>query len=222
MNLYFLLEGKRTEPRIYPKWFEFLLPSYARIKDPYSVESNQYYMISGMGFPSLLHNHLKNSIDEVNEIDKYDYLVIVLDSEEENVEFRINEVNKFIENNNLELNCRLKIIVQHRCIETWLLGNKKVFARQPSSTVLVKYIQHYNVYENDPENCHKYEIFSTTADFHLSYLKLMLKERNISYTKKYPRDTAEVYYLEQLINRTKNGHIKSFKDLMNFCEKIEK
>ncbi len=222
MNLYFLLEGKRTEPKIYPKWFNSLLPSHSQIKDPYNVVSNQYFLISGRGFPALLHNHLKNSIEEVNEIGKFDYLVIVLDSEEETIDFRLNEVRQFIDSENLKLNCNLKIIVQHRCIETWLLGNKRVFVRQPSNKDLVDYIKHYNVYSSDPENCNKFPTFSTTADFHLNYLKCILQERNVSYTKKHPRETAERYYLEQLINRSNNGHIQSFKELVEFCKEIEK
>lgn len=222
MNLYFLLEGKRTEAKIYPKWFELLLPSHKRIIDPYSIDSNQYYLISGMGFPALLHNHLRNSIEEVNDIGKYDYLIIILDSEEESIEFRLNEVNLFIKENNLNLCCNLKIIVQHRCIETWLLGNKRVFSRQPSNKELVSFIRHYNVYYNDPEYCQKLEPFSTTAEFHLKYLKLMLKERNVSYTKKYPKDTAEIFYLKQLLVRINEGHIKSFKDMVDFCDGLEK
>ncbi len=53
MNLYFLVEGKRTEPKIYPSWFEYLLPNYNKIQNPGKVSNNNYYLISGLGYPAL-------------------------------------------------------------------------------------------------------------------------------------------------------------------------
>jgi hypothetical protein len=221
MNLYFLLEGKRTEPKIYPNWLTYLLPSYTQIKNQFDVKSNNYFLISGKGYPSLLHNHLKNSIVEINEIELFDYLVIVLDSEEETIEYRIKEVNNFIRNNKLNLNCELKIIVQHRCIETWLLGNKKVFTRNPSDYKLKEFIKFYNVSLNDPEGLPKLDGYNSIAGFHLDYLKYLLKEHNIHYTKNHPRDVIENYYLNELITRTNDGHLASFKDLIDFCNYLE-
>jgi hypothetical protein len=179
-------------------------------------------MISGMGFPSLLDNYLKNSIDEVNEIGSYDYLIIVLDSEEESIDFRINEVEKFIEKKKLKLNCELKIIVQHRCIETWLLGNRKVFTRQPSDKELSNFIKFYDVSTDDPELCPKYQGHSTTAAFHFKYLKKILEEKHISYSKKLPQGVTEEHYLNELKKRTADNHISSFKEFIDFCESINR
>jgi hypothetical protein len=200
----------------------YLLPSHTRIFSPRDVTINNYYLISGKGFPALLHNHLKNSIEEVSEIGLFDYLIIVLDSEEETISDRINEVNNFISENGLNLPCNFKILVQHRCIETWLLGNRKVIPRQPSDKKLVELINFYDVSKEDPEFLPKYEGYNTHADFHFNYLKAVLNEKNVHYTKKIPREVYEKYYLNELISRSQSGHIHSFKGFIDFCKSIEK
>ncbi|MEM0999584.1 MAG: hypothetical protein AAGN35_21180 [Bacteroidota bacterium] len=53
MNLYFLLEGKRTEPKVYPNWLKVLLPQYSRVAVADEARANNYYMILGFGYPSL-------------------------------------------------------------------------------------------------------------------------------------------------------------------------
>jgi parvulin-like peptidyl-prolyl isomerase len=100
------------------------------------------------------------------------------------------------------------------------LGNKKIFTHNPQDNNLKRYISHYNVYENDPERMGKYGVFNTTSQFHVDYLKKLLNEKNISYTKNNPSDTAEGYYLEQLIKRIKEtDDLKSFR---SFIETIER
>lgn len=225
MNIYFLLEGKRTEKKVYPNWLSILAPNINRIENPYQVDSNNYYIISGKGFPALLNNHLKNSIDEVNEIQKFDYLVIALDADEETVGFRKNEVHQFIKENNLELkNSKLKIIVQNRTIETWFLGNRKVFKPQPNDTELSDYIKFYNVSINDPELMGIHRNFNNHAHFHHAYLTKMLKERNINYTKNHPRDVIEEHYVNELKERIKYEptQLNSLQIFFDFCEEIMK
>lgn len=225
MNIYFLLEGKRTEKKVYPNWLSILAPSIKRIENPYLVSNNDYFIISGKGFPALLNNHLKNSIDEVNEIQKFDYLVIALDADEETVSFRKNEVLQFMKINNLELkNCKLKIIVQNRTIETWFLGNKRVFKSQPDNAELSEFIKFYNVSVDDPELMGVHKDFNNHAHFHHSYLTKMLRERNISYTKNHPRDVIEEHYINELKDRIKHNpyHLNSLKCFFDFCDEIMK
>lgn len=220
MNLYFLVEGK-TESKLYPKWITYLIPNFSRISVPSDADKNNYFLISGGGFPHLLYRHLRNSIDDVNSSGNYDYLVLCLDADEQTVSERLEEVNQFIRNENLILeNSKLKIIVQNRCIETWLLGNRVIYPRQAQSTEFVKYSKFYNVAVNDPELMGIYNDFDTYAQFHLHYLKAMLLERNIKYTKNYPRDVIEEYYLNQLIKRTtdEKQQLMSFRNFIEFCE----
>jgi hypothetical protein len=223
VNLYFLLEGKRTEPKIYPKWLSYLLPNCNRVFSLKDIKSNNYIIFSGMGYPSIL-NHIKNSIKDFQNYKDIDYLIISVDCEEDTPAKRLadieSEINKFIDKKRRE---KILVILQNRCIETWLLGNTNIFVRNPQDDDLKKYISHYNVYENDPEQMGKYKNFNTTSQFHFDYLKKMLKEKNISYAKHNPSDTAEAYYLEQLIKRVeKTSDLKSFKFFLETIEKLKK
>lgn len=77
MNVYILVEGKRTEKKVYPAWLSILTPHLKKVNIAGDVSDDNYYLISGEGYPSLL-SHLKNAIDEVNEISKFRYLVLCL------------------------------------------------------------------------------------------------------------------------------------------------
>ncbi len=190
MNLYFLVEGK-TESKLYPKWLKHLIPELSRIYAPGDADKNNDFLISGGGFPHLLYRRLPDSIDDVNGSANYDYLVLCLDADEQSVTERLEEVNQFVHNEGLTLNnCELKIIVQNRCIETWLLGNRIVYPRQPVTPEFIEYAKFYNVSINDPELMGIAPNFDTHAQFHLDYLKAMLLERNIRYTKNHPREVV--------------------------------
>ncbi len=224
MNVYFLVEGKRTERKVYPRWLSLLIPNLEFVNFFQDVVSNNYKIFSGDGFPHLLHKHLKASVEDVNKDGNYDYFVICLDSDDCSVDERINEVNGFLIENNIELNDNIefRIIVQNKCIESWLLGNSNIFKNNPGDPELVKVINFYDVSKNDPEIMEKPDTFGgSTSDFHYNYLKKMLSERHISYTKKNPRDVVEKHYLDELIKRSKEtNHIKSFTNFLEFCEEL--
>ena len=187
MNLYFLVEGKQTERKVYPKWLSILSPQLTQITFAKDVTKNNFYLISGEGYPSLLH-HLKNAVEEVNEIGNYDFLIVCLDAEETSIEERKATIIDFLKRENLQLKQgKLIIIVQNPCFETWFLGNRKIFKRNPQSTVLQRLIQFYNVQTNDPELMSSRNKEQTKAQFHHDYLKEIFTERNITYTKKNPR-----------------------------------
>lgn len=222
MNIYFLVEGRRTEKKVYPKWLSILIPALKEIKNPFEVDSNNYYLFNGNGFPSLLDNHLRNAFEDVNQILKFNYFVICLDSDDDSVEERKEQVIAFMANNKLTLiSCEIIIIVQNKCIETWFLGNKNVYSRQPHSQKLLAFNNFYNVRINDPELMGVYGEYDTTSQFHQVYLSEMLLEKNIRYTKKNPSGVVEEYYLNELINRAMNtNHLSSFKTFIDFCKNI--
>ncbi len=224
MNLYFLVEGRRTEKKVYPQWLSTLLPELSEVKNAFLIEKNNYFIFSGNGYPSLLNNHLRNSIEEINLINKFDYFVICLDADEYTAEERKNEVLEFIKKYKIVLNSNTKliIIVQNRCIETWFLGNSKVCKRNPDSKLLQEFISFYNVSINDPEQMGKLNGYETHTDFHETYLSEMLAERNIQYTKKNPRGVTEPDYVYQLIKRAnESDHIQTFKHFLDFCIEIK-
>jgi hypothetical protein len=223
MNIYFLVEGNSTEKKIYPRWLNYLIPELTQVKYHDEVVKNNYYLISGEGYPAILHDGLDNAIDKIKEVNKYDYLVICVDVDEETTEERYNYIINFINEKKLDLgSTKIKIILQNRCIETWLLGNKKIFdSRQPKQPPLSEYVDYYDVFQKDPELMGAFNL-RNHADFHCQYLKEIFKVKNISYTKKNPSDAKEKYYLEQLEKRIKEnvGHLKTFQEFINFCYSI--
>ena len=222
MNLYIIVEGRRTEKKVYPEWFNFLMPELNRVNWAFEATHNNYFLFNGNGFPSLLHNHLSNSIKEINDLKIFNYLVLFLDVDETSVEFRINEVNNFVKENNLQLiDCEFIIIPQDKCIETWFLGNKTIFKLNPQNIALMDYVKFYNVKDDDPELMPIFDGFNTHSQFHADYCTEFLRERNIRYSKNKPNGVVEEIYLNKLIERTKEtNHIKSFKNFIDFCYEL--
>jgi len=229
MNLYLLVEGKQTEPKIYPEWIKCLIPGIKQIQDPFLLNrdttlDNTFYIFSGLGYPSLLNNHLRNTIADVNRISRIDYLVICLDSDDRTVNQTKRIVNNFIAENNLFLSqAKLVIIVQDCCIETWLLGNRRIFHRTSSEKDLLGCISHYDVHENDPESMRTVPsgYRSSCSEYHFFYLKQIFKSRNMSYSKKNPGQACADFYLKELMKRNEEtGHLSSFGVFWQFCQSI--
>lgn len=223
MNLYFLVEGEKTETALYPKWLSYLVPELTQVERFEDVASHNFYLFSGEGIPSIF-NHLVNAVQDINSFGKYDYLVLCLDSEELTIEETKQLVNEKLETVNikLEADCKLEIIVQHPTIETWLLGNRKVFKRNPQGRLLREFIAFYNVMKEDSELMEKLPQYPTKAFFHEKYLREMLKEYNIRYKKSRPEVVLEKSYFEELQKRVAEtpNHLKSLQSFFRFCEMI--
>lgn len=222
MNIYFLVEGKRTERKVYPKWLSILIPELVEVKYFDEALQNNYYIFSGNGYPSLLHNHLRNCVDEINALNCYNEFVVCLDADEDTIEDRKMEVLTFMKNENICLNPNINftIIVQNRCIETWFLGNTKLFKKNPNSEILRDYIRFYDVSKNDPEQMGK--IGETQhAQFHHEYLQELFVERNLSYSKNNPKEVVQAYFLAELVKRAaKTKHLQTFQSFLDFCTEI--
>jgi hypothetical protein len=226
MNIYFLVEGRRTEKRLYRSWLSYLIPKLKQVEYHDQVSNNNYFLISGGGYPNIIDDGIPNAMDKIQEVGKYNYLVICLDADENSITEKKQEITDFITTENIELgNTKLIPIIQNRCIETWLLGNRLMFnPSQPQQPPLSDYTQYYNVYANDPELMGNYNQQYTHSQFHFKYLKAILELKNITYTKKFPRDTQKQDYLQKLINRIRNEpqHLKTFQEFIKFCDLIAK
>jgi hypothetical protein len=204
VNIYFLVEGKRTEMKVYPKWLSILIPELQKVSNPREVTINNYYMFSGNGFPSLL-NHLRNCVEDINSIQKFNYFVMCLDADEKDIENCRQEIFNFMSEENIKLNSNVsfEIIVQNRCLETWFLGNSKIFKKNPTSDFLRECVHFYNVKKNDPELMGKPDSFEGSVSiFHSSYSQELLAERNINYRKSNPQGVIEKSFLAHAINKT--------------------
>ncbi len=223
MNLYILVEGQ-SEANVYPKWLAELIPDFIRIQNPYDVLDNNYVLYSCGGFPSIL-DEIKPAVEEMNEIKKFEYLLIVIDADELDVEDRKQEVlDVFVEEKlDFDLN-KLFIIVQNRCFESWCLGNTRFFPSNIETTDFQICRNHYDVKTQDPEKMPRdtnIKTITTVAQYHAYYLKKMFAERKLTYKKAGCEVVGEGYYLEELIKRIENTtHLNTFRNFVSVLKMI--
>lgn len=221
MNLYIIVEGEQTEMKVYPEWLHLLTPQLERVDDAWGIktDSNSYYLFSAGSIPSIF-NHVSNAVADINEINassdaKYDYLVVCIDVEEESREYIEKRINDQLKKDRRILNDNTQLMIfEHKiCMETWFLGNSKIIKENPQDQQMLEYLRFYNVKNDDPELMDNIdsEKFATKAQFHFQYLRCVMKERNIRYSKNNPKEVCSYKYLKELINRfDKTGHISSF------------
>lgn len=222
MNLYFILEGEKTEVLLYPKWIEYVLPNYSKVDFENEATENSYYIFSGGGIPSI-YNHTLNAIKNINDNPIYDKLIVCLDSEEIGVTGRIDEIKNYINNSGTQLtqHCDIHFVVQNICIETWFLGNRKIVKKIPEGLKLREFIKHYDITEEDPEIMDKMELYRNKAHFHYSYFREILKEHNLTYRKSKPTVVMERSYFQQLeIRVNETEHLPTFKQLVDLLYSI--
>ena len=224
MNLYMIVEGDRTETQVYPAWLGVLAPHMTRVDNPWNAVNNNYYLFSGSGIPSI-YNHVANAVEDIINMDNigihYDYLLICLDSEGIDIPIVEAEVYSKLEERNIKLkNTELVVCVHKVCMESWFLGNRKFFKNNPQDPRFLRYIGFYNVSSSNPEDMTSLDSELTYAQFHYEYLRLMFRERGITYSKKNPGEVMSSSYLDQLIKRTEQtGDLKTFRAWYDFVLK---
>lgn len=226
MNFYIVVEGDKTEMSVYPAWLSVLAPTYTRIHSAWDVRENNYYIFSAGGIPSI-YTHVKNAVLDINAINAqdgpgYDYLLVCLDTEEETRQYHLDRINAELQSNGMSLqNAELVVFEQKVCMETWFLGNQSVFKENPQNPEYLDFIRYYNVGKDNPEEMSNMDEnrFATTARFHVRYLKRMLEERNMAYSKNNTEDVQQSTYLQQLIKRyEETEHIATFGSWYEFVK----
>ena len=211
MNLYIIVEGV-AEKKIFPSWIKILRPELKQVFTVSQVINNNYLLISGNGFPSY-YDHIENAIDTINSTKKFNKLIISIDSEEQTKMEKYEEVSNFLLKNSCKSD--IHIIVQHFCLETWLLGNRKVGPRNPKTKELRVYKQYFDVLINDPELLPGFpEENLNRSQFAFLYLKKMLKEKRMNYTKASPKVVCHKRYFDEINSRLQSSHIESLRSFL--------
>jgi hypothetical protein len=237
----FLVEGKRTEPKIYKAWLSHLFPYLNFVKRPEEITTNSCRIIPGNGYPNMVStpklsdepSRLDACLMDIKKFNNIDYFFICVDSEEETYWERFNDISLRLDNSKVKLQMEqferteFYIIVQHRCIETWALGNACLpinYSRLNISEDFVQFQKYYDVLTNDPEQIPSIPpnyFFSTQAKFHEKYLKEYLREFGLSYSKNQPGTIQSQDFLNALIKRcSSTNHLSSLKNLFDIWEKI--
>lgn len=224
MRIYFLVEGRRTESKVYEAWLSYLIPELSKLRRYNELRANSYFLLNAQGYPSIIYDLIPSSIEDINRVGGYNYFVVCLDADEGSVRDRVDEINDFLSRERIYLAlANMIVIVQNRCIETWFLGNRRIIRRNPSGPRLQEYLRHYDVRLHDPELMPKASDFNTHSEFHFQYLKEVFRERNIHYSKRRPGHTLTKPFLNQLIIRVEghSDHLMSFQLFLNFCAQVK-
>ncbi len=237
MNLYFIVEGS-TESEFYPRFLEYYFEnSLTRVNFACDAKENNYYLLnsggcnflySGSQIPKNSDASLKNAIKEVNSNPIFNYLIVCIDADELTIQERSNEFDKYIneykkEGISLSKNCEFQLIIQNKCLETWFLGNEKMFKKNPKDEPYLSYTKYYNVKKDDPEKMGNFNDTFTYQDFHLQYLRVMLRERKNIYKKEKPDVVLSDEYLQKLEQRVskKQKHLQTFAEFVAFCRQVK-
>lgn len=225
MNYYFLLEDEKSFIKVLPKWLEYMNFQCSRVVDIEHVTENNYVMQSGQGLYQLVDVILYQTMDTIiAKKDIIDYLIVILDAEEEKVEDRRKDVyqriNKYCNQNKIILNFEIKVIVCNHCFESWLLANEDIYPDEepPKSSDFFPFYKHYNVREQDPEMLEVPDgIDDTTAKYHFHYLHEALRYKGVRYSKNKPNYVSTHTYFEALLHRiNRTNHICTFKELCDY------
>ena len=223
MNLYFLLEGKRTEKKIYPSWLGHSLPRMTEVTNPSDLKSYNYYLLSCEGYPSYL-TEIPNAHEDIRQNPNVSHFFICVDAEDAGVEAKLRELREEVEASERKTKVRSAnahfetlFVVQNCCIETWLLGNRRMMATNPTTERLIAYRRFYDVRALDPEAMGKHPDSTTSrrAQFHEEYLCAMFREKHVRYSKNNPGEALKAHYFNELCARAASGHLASFKVLLD-------
>ena len=226
MNIYMLMEGE-TEPLLYPVWLKFIAPNMQQVFFVEQVKENNFYVITGKGYPRLVTDKLEDTIKDITDYPIFDQLWIILDADDRSVEEREQEAHDkvtsiLLENPILSLGeCQVHVIAQKVCIETWGLANTRVFPHHKMTGELRNFYDHYDISSEDPEDMDKPISFEfSVGAYHHKYLKTMLRTRNekIIYSKKSPSPLNMKSYFDEIVLRVvTDGQVNSFKKFYNLA-----
>jgi hypothetical protein len=215
MNIHVVVEGE-CERQIYADWIPLVNPKLMHVDNIWSHAGNTFSIVMGGGYPFYYHV-IENAIEDVNHYTNVDRLVIAIDSEEMTCREKYEEVANYLQ----DRHCRaeVRIVVQHFCIETWALGNRKVIRRNSPDSILRNYLHLFNVTTEDPELLPGYPREELNrAQFAEKYLRRAINDRfnRLTYNKNRPQVIQHATYHQEVRNRLHDtGHIQSFDSFLN-------
>jgi hypothetical protein len=214
MNFYVVTEGK-TEAIVYKRWIPLINPELTSIGHLSELNQNNFYIVSAKGYPYYF-DVIKNAIEDVNSVQGFSRLVVLVDSENMARQDKFNEISQYTATHGC--NIEIRVVVQHFCFEAWALGNRKICQR-PSDPNLLAYKRFFDVRLLDPELLPaRTDLGMNRAQFAVEYLRRAINEkyRNLTYSKSRPDAVVHHKYFEQVKKRLiETGHISSFQDLLD-------
>ena len=222
MNIYLLMEGSKTEPLVYNAWINYVAPHMSQVKKLSDIKENNFYIISSQGYPRILTHAIADTVKDINQTPNIDALWIVVDTENSTIEQRLQAIQTELEKYTFSRPIEIQMVVQKCCIETWGFGNDKVFPTHDIDEDPQEYLDFYDIRYNDPEEMKCPDDYDgSIADYHLHYLRAILKKKRISYTKSRPNDLDKEYYFNEIcVRESRDNHLLTFRHLKNLLHTI--
>lgn len=112
--------------------------------------------------------------------------------------------NTLVQSGITALSFKLEVFEQKVSMESWFLGNRRIFKSNPQDQELRRYVSHYNVRDNDPELMENIDNdeFSTNAQFHHSYLKKIFPNSTLNIPRRNPLKCVKNIICSELLNDT--------------------
>jgi hypothetical protein len=215
MNIYVVVEGK-AEKIVYRSWIPLVNPTLEYVDRISDVDSDNFFIVSGYGYPFYF-DVINDAISDINSLRAFDRLAIAVDSEDMTRADKYSEISEYL--NGKRCIAEIRIVIQHFCLETWALGNRRVVRRCPTSQILREYKRFFNVRVRDPELLPAYQDKGLNrSQFAAKYLRVALNERNrhITYSKGAPKFISYHKYFSQVKLRLDDTeHIASFKSFLD-------
>ena len=135
MNYYIVVEGEIGEKYLYQSWIPLVNPKLKYVDHISMIVENNFSIISGGGFPNYF-DVIESAIEDVNFYNRIDKLVIAIDSEELSYSDKLDEMTEYL--SKFKCEAETKIIIQHFCLETWALGNRRIIRPNPHCPRLIQ------------------------------------------------------------------------------------
>ncbi|QSQ21273.1 hypothetical protein JY651_39800 [Pyxidicoccus parkwayensis] len=222
MKLYLLVEGEQTEKRLFRAWLGHCFPQLSEVQTPADLAADTFFLLAGMGYPSYL-QRIPQALEDAAQ-HHVDHLFICIDSEDRTYEQRRSEVAGILEaaatalqRRGLQFLGRIHVIVADCCVESWLLGHRRLVPRQPTAEDLLRFKQFYDVSLDDPERMGCPTHAMSRALYHHDYLRAVFRHHGQTYLKNNPGIAREGNYLAALRDRcldeARPPHLQSFRVL---------
>jgi len=217
LNIYVVVEGEKGAKKLYKNWIPFVNKNLSNVEYLRDLDTNNFYVIAGYG-QTTIYDRIESAIIDVNNNNGFDRLVIGIDSEEKTAHDKFVEVRDFVDK--IGCNKDARIVVQHFCLEAWLLANSHLFRKNPQDLDLIEYYHHYDIRSLDPEELPGYNDWNR-SQFAYQYLRTGMRDKRfergtrISYTKTNPGSVVQRGYFEQVLSRhNKRGQILNFRHFL--------
>lgn len=221
MNIYVIAEGQKGTKKLYRNWIPYVNSDLSCVDYIKDVQQNNVFVFFGRGQPEIW-DRIQVAVDDVNTNEVFNRLVVAIDSEEMTFQDKLDEARSKLSQHK----CRVEIryIIQHFCLETWLLGISRVFRKKPRDADLIRYREIFDVRTENPELLPGETLNSwNRATFAYHYFRAGIRDTfgdgfktRKSYTKHNPGFTVERDQFKQVLGRcNKRNHIQSFNTFLD-------